>query len=127
MTKEASHISIFQGLLTPMLAAFPCSALFVLFYDFTGSTLRELGCGSAIVNFCAATMAECSQALIRSPSEVIKQNMQLGIHKTNMESFNHVIKNLGVGGFYTGYFSLIMREIPFSVIQFSLYENLKLI
>lgn len=117
---------MFTGLLSPMLAAFPCSALFVLFYDFTQNTLSEAGFGFAIANFCAASLAECTQALIRAPSEVIKQNMQLGLHKSFMSCFNHVFKNLGIAGFYTGYFSLIMREIPFSTIQFSMYEQLKM-
>ncbi len=31
----------------------------------------------------------------------------------------------GIKGFYAGYISFIMREIPFSGIQFPLYEMLK--
>ena len=31
----------------------------------------------------------------------------------------------GFSGFYRGYFSTVMREIPFSVIQFSLWEYFK--
>lgn len=37
-----------------------------------------------------------------------------------------IYKHKGISGFYTGYFSLIMREIPFSSIQFPFYEILKL-
>lgn len=31
----------------------------------------------------------------------------------------------GLGGFYTGYGITIMREIPFSLVQFPLYEMMK--
>jgi len=33
----------------------------------------------------------------------------------------------GLGGFYKGYLSLIMREIPFSSIQYPFYEGLKML
>jgi len=38
-----------------------------------------------------------------------------------------VVKQEGILGFYRGYFSTILREIPFSVIQFPLWEGLKAI
>ena len=35
------------------------------------------------------------------------------------------VKFLNIIGFYAGYFSLILREIPFSCIQFPIYEYMK--
>lgn len=132
--KQASHISKFKGLLSPMLASFPCSATFMLSYEYTkywlrnrpdsGGPLGQLSFTSQ--NMLAASVGECTQALIRSPSEVIKQNMQLGTHGSMSESIRNVWRLQGLGGFYAGYFSLILREVPFSAIQFSLYEQIKL-
>ena len=72
MTKEASDTSFFQGILSPMLVAFPCSGAYILVYDFTQSTLKEAGFPFFVYNFLATTMSECSQELIRNPSEVVK-------------------------------------------------------
>jgi solute carrier family 25 S-adenosylmethionine transporter 26 len=64
----------------------------------------------------AATIAESTQALVRNPFEVIKQNLQLGRYSNNVEATVEIFKHKGIGGFYQGYFPLICREIPFSSI-----------
>ena len=42
-----------------------------------------------------------------------------------VEGFKEITKAKGLRGLYTGYGSLIMREIPFSGLQFPLYEIFK--
>jgi solute carrier family 25 S-adenosylmethionine transporter 26 len=74
----------------------------------------------------SAAIAESTQALIRNPFEVIKQNLQVGKYHSNLEACYDIFKHKGIGGFYQGYFTLIMREIPFSSIQFPFYEILKM-
>ena len=37
-----------------------------------------------------------------------------------------VYQHQGIAGFYNGYFSLCLREIPFASIQYPFYEMLKL-
>lgn len=77
----------------------------------------------------------------RNPFEVVKQQMQVGWNTTFLSTARD-IANLGgvkgrvfrfffegrlydLQGFYAGYFSLILREIPFSCIQFPIYEYMK--
>jgi solute carrier family 25 S-adenosylmethionine transporter 26 len=43
-----------------------------------------------------------------------------------MECAKDILKHKGIGGLYNGYMSFIMREIPFSSIQFPFYEILKM-
>lgn len=81
-SKQASNVSKFKGLLSPMLASFPCSATFMLSYEFTKYWLRNRPDGGAFStlsftsqNMIAAAVGESMQALIRTPSEVVKQNM----------------------------------------------------
>lgn len=76
-------------------------------------------------HFCAAAVAEATQALARNPFEVIKQNQQIGKYETIMQAGRDIYSHKGIAGFYRGYLSLIMREIPFSGLQFPLYEYLK--
>lgn len=75
----------------------------------------------------ASSVAEFSQALVRCPFEVVKQNMQIGAFESNVQAVKHIYAQLGLRrGFYAGFGSFVMRDIPFSAIQFPLYEALRL-
>ncbi|CAN0241744.1 unnamed protein product, partial [Hapterophycus canaliculatus] len=63
--------------------------------------------------------------LVRVPTENVKQKMQAGLHGTATETVNAILKNGGATGFYAGYLTTVVREIPFSFIQFPIYEWLK--
>lgn len=63
--------------------------------------------------------------LVRTPTEIVKQRMQTGVYASIGEAFASISAAEGLVGFYRGYWSLIAREIPFSFIQFPLWEGLK--
>lgn len=63
--------------------------------------------------------------LVRVPTDVVKQKMQAGIDTTTMNIVGTILKTDGVRGFFNGYGITIFREIPFSFIQFPLYEQFK--
>jgi Mitochondrial carrier protein len=65
--------------------------------------------------------------LIRVPTEVVKQRMQAGVagHTTFVEATKIIMQREGPIGFYTGFGITVMREIPFSLVQFPVYEYLK--
>jgi solute carrier family 25 (mitochondrial S-adenosylmethionine transporter), member 26 len=66
-----------------------------------------------------------SACLVRVPTEIIKQRMQTGMYSTIQEAIVGVRGSQGLFAFYRGYWSMIAREIPFSFIQFPLWEGLK--
>lgn len=66
--------------------------------------------------------------MIRVPTEVVKSRTQTGAYGANGSSWQTAVKTLryeGVPGFYRGFGITIAREIPFTSIQFPLYEWLK--
>ncbi|KAF9921415.1 S-adenosylmethionine transporter, partial [Modicella reniformis] len=62
---------------------------------------------------------------VRVPTEVVKQRMQTKQYGTTGGAVRSILQNEGVLGFYRGYFSTVAREIPFTCIQFPLYEYMK--
>ena len=42
--------------------------------------------------------------------------MQVGKYHNVFDSVVDIFKHKGISGFYVGYYSLILREIPFSII-----------
>ena len=70
--------------------------------------------------------------LVRVPTEVVKAKMQTTAHAGLGETFQLVMKERHgsvlssfTGGLYRGYGITLMREIPFAMIQFPLYEGAK--
>ena len=68
---------------------------------------------------------ETVACFVRVPTEVVKQRMQTGMHDSISATANDILKNEGPMGLYRGYGATLIREIPFSLIQFPLYESLK--
>lgn len=81
------------------------------------------------VHMTAASAGEIAACSIRVPAEVIKQRAQASHYATSLEALKSILANTsGEGvfrGLYRGWSTTIMREIPFTVIQFPLYEYLK--
>ena len=63
--------------------------------------------------------------LLRVPVEVVKQRQQAGISKSGMKIVRKVLSTEGPFGLYRGYLTTVLREIPFSFIQFPLWEGCK--
>ncbi|WPK25297.1 hypothetical protein PUMCH_002608 [Australozyma saopauloensis] len=84
----------------------------------------------------SAMSGEVAACLVRVPAEVIKQRTQAGVvgiggKSTSWANLQYLLKNKSgegvIRGLYRGWNTTIMREIPFTVIQFPLYEKLKLL
>lgn len=80
-----------------------------------------------LLNLFAASLGEMCAALIRVPIEIVKQNRQVSkIQYGAMDILMQAYHSDGlVNGVYRGYGVTIMRDIPFSMIQYPLWELLK--
>ncbi len=114
------------------LGSAPGAALFFSSYETfkrTIPTLTNTIIPSPVVHMLSASAGEVVACLARVPTEVIKQRFQASIYtmetRSLMSSILEVYGKEGIRGFYAGYGITIMREIPFSFIQFPLYEALK--
>lgn len=62
--------------------------------------------------------------MIRVPTEVVKQRSQ-ATRESGKNIIEKTFRQEGIRGFYRGYFSTVIREVPFSLIQFPLWELFK--
>ncbi|VBB28307.1 unnamed protein product [Acanthocheilonema viteae] len=77
------------------------------------------------VNAGAASFSEVVACVIRVPTELVKQRAQTK-HGHDLGIICRMIYNRsGFIGFYQGFLSTVFREIPFSLIEFPLWEVLK--
>lgn len=123
---------IYSGVGSTIVASAPGAALFFVVYDQFKLKLRDATAWSdPVVHMAAANCGEIAACSVRVPSEVIKQRVQTGQHARSMHALRAILANqTGEGvlrGLYRGYGTTLMREIPFTAIQFPLYERLKVL
>jgi solute carrier family 25 S-adenosylmethionine transporter 26 len=78
-----------------------------------------------LIHMVAASCGETVACTVRVPTEVIKQRMQTKQFTKTSAAVSHVLRNEGILGMYRGFLSTVAREIPFTCIQFPLYEYFK--
>ncbi|KAI7782268.1 pet8 related protein [Diaporthe eres] len=146
---------IYRGVGSAALGSAPGAAFFFCTYEATKSALagarrRALGGsssrdnsnsttagkdggGSAVDHMLAASLGEVAACAVRVPTEVVKQRAQAGQHGgSSLSSLLAILgrrRDVGLPGvwreLYRGWGITILREVPFTVIQFPLWEALK--
>ena len=80
----------------------------------------------------AASVGEVAACAVRVPTEVVKQRAQAVQAPSSLAALRSILdlrRSIGVGGvwreMYRGWSITVMREVPFTVIQFPLWEGMK--
>ncbi|VDQ04902.1 unnamed protein product [Trichobilharzia regenti] len=114
--RTPGSLRLFAGLPAVIVGSAPAAAAFFVVYETVKENFKHLGVHPVYYSMISACIAEVVACVIRVPCEVVKQRAQ-----------NHPSHGVstGVRGFYRGYISTLSREIPFSFIQYPIWEYLK--
>ncbi|XP_025930558.1 S-adenosylmethionine mitochondrial carrier protein isoform X3 [Apteryx rowi] len=109
--KAGGFRGIYAGVPSTAIGSFPNAAAFFVTYEYVKSVLHR---GSTpyltpVTHMVAASFGEVVACLIRVPSEVIKQRAQVSPSSSTFRILSHTL----------------YHEIPFSLVQFPLWESLK--
>ncbi|KAL5015414.1 hypothetical protein ScPMuIL_009684 [Solemya velum] len=126
--KAGGFRGIYSGLASAGLGSAPTAAVFFCTYECTKSVLSTQvpTKWSPFVHMFAASLGETTACLLRVPVEVVKQRAQAAPHLSSAKVLRTTVRTEGLWGLYRGYKSTVFREIPFSLIQFPIWEYLKL-
>src|SRR5271163_2197697 len=83
---------------------------------------------NAITHMIAASCGELASCTIRVPTEVVKQRAQVMAQHSSLSAFKEILaarQESVFRGLYRGFGITIMREMPFTMIQFPIYEAMK--
>lgn len=126
--KAGGFKGVYRGIGPAAVGSAPSAALFFCTYEMSKQTLGRLAGpdgGGPSVHMASASAAEVVACLVRVPTENLKQKMQAGQYNTAKETFKGIISKGGFRGFYAGYWTTVLRDVPFSFIQFPIWEKAK--
>ncbi|MCJ1321483.1 hypothetical protein MMC15_006828 [Xylographa vitiligo] len=134
---------LYQGIGSVVLATVPSSGAFFTTYEGTKSLLHRLnpsiGTNGApmiptpFIHSAASSVAELVSCFILTPAEVLKQNAQM-VQKSKSASTQAFDANATVQALrkfnkpsqlWRGYTALAARNLPFTAMQFPMFEHLK--
>ncbi|TDL17765.1 S-adenosylmethionine transporter [Rickenella mellea] len=125
---------IYKGVGSVVVGSGPGAAAFFAAYERLKRVLAP-SLPAPIAHMLAASSAEVAACVVRVPTEVVKSRAQTGVHghgrgkgiaSASFAAARAVFQADGLRGFYRGFGSTVVREIPFTSIQFPLYEFFKL-
>jgi len=125
--KAGGFKGAYKGIGSAAIGSAPGAALFFSTYESAKTVFKGIAgekehwTHHAAASSCGEVMA----CLVRVPTAVVTQNQQVGRYANTMEAVNSTMKAGGLRAFYVGYGTTVMREIPFSFIQFPIYEQFK--
>jgi solute carrier family 25 S-adenosylmethionine transporter 26 len=135
---------IYRGVGSAIIGSAPGAALFFCTYEYTKSFLSARRRAKEVIegqvgewtapleHMLAASLGEVAACAVRVPTEVVKQRAQAGQHPSSIAALQGILsqhRTVGIPGvwreLYRGWSVTIMREVPFTVIQFPLWESMK--
>ena len=116
----------YRGIDSALPGSMLATGAFFAVYEATKIQLQRSGAlGGApewMGHMTAAASADIVACGVRNPLEVLKQQMQAGLHRDTAAAIRHIWQTDGLQGFYAGYGATVSRDIPFDAIQFAVYE-----
>lgn len=124
---------IYRGIGSALVGSAPGAAFFFCTYEGTKGLLASTSLPDAPSQMVAASLGEVAACAVRVPTEVVKQRAQAGLHggssKASLKAILSKYSTCGVGTvwreLYRGWGITVFREVPFTVIQFPLWEAMK--
>ena len=129
---------VYQGVGSAFVGSAPSGALFFVTYEKSKSFIKSHVSNDQAVyvdpisHLIAGSLGEVAACAARVPTEVVKQRVQASQHASSLASFKHVFAQSDGGGIvgtvrelYRGGSITLLRDVPFTMIQFPLWEAMK--
>ncbi|KAG2174228.1 hypothetical protein INT43_004249 [Umbelopsis isabellina] len=128
---------LYAGVTPAMLGSIPGTTLYFGTYEFTKRTLTANAVPEFIAHLCAGSFGDLAASFIYVPSEVLKTRMQLQGRYNNphfISGYNYrntwhatkiIVKYDGIGALFHGFRATLVRDVPYSALQFAFYEQFK--
>ena len=119
---------VYSGLGSAAAGSIPAAATFFCTYETVKTCAASWlpNVPTPYTHMAAACIGELTANVVRVPFEVVKQRAQATKALSSFQALKFTWKQEGFKGFYRGYWNTVFREVPFSFIQYPLWEFLKM-
>ncbi|CAB4008530.1 S-adenosylmethionine mitochondrial carrier [Paramuricea clavata] len=125
--KAGGFHGVYSGLGSAAAGSAPAAATFFCTYEIVKSSALWLpNVPTPYIHMVAASIGELTSNVVRVPFEVVKQRAQANRKLSSLQTFKYTWTQEGFKGLYRGYWNTVFREVPFSFIQYPLWEFLKM-
>ncbi|KAJ4910091.1 Mitochondrial substrate carrier family protein [Raphanus sativus] len=125
---ERGVSGLYRGIASNIASSAPISALYTFTYESVKGALLPVFPKEycSLAHCVAGGSASVATSFIFTPSERIKQQMQVSSHYRNCwTALVGIIQKGGLLSLYAGWSAVLCRNIPHSIIKFYVYENMK--
>lgn len=135
LRQEGIRKGLYGGWVPALLGSFPGTIIFFGTYEYCKRHMIDYGVEPHLAYLASGFLADGAASFIYVPSEVLKTRLQLqGRYNNpffksgyNYKSFRHAARTLvrqeGFSALFYGYKATIFRDLPFSALQFTFYEQ----
>jgi len=118
---------LYGGIWPNLASSAPISAIYTTAYEGVKERiLPHLSKNNQwLAHVVAGGMASVATSFVYTPSECIKQRMQVTAHKSTWLAVKTIMKQDGPFGFYRGWTAVLCRNIPHSAFKFFAFEQMK--
>lgn len=136
--QEGISRGLYGGWLPALLGSFPGTVIFFGTYEYSKRHLIDLGCNPQISYLTSGFIADLAASIVYVPSEVLKTRLQLQGRYNNPHFYSgynyrgtrHALSTLvrteGFSALFYGFKATIWRDLPFSALQFTFYEQFQI-
>ncbi|KAF8254169.1 mitochondrial carrier [Wilcoxina mikolae CBS 423.85] len=132
---------LFRGLYSGVTPAFcgslPGTIIFFGTYEYSKRHLIDSGCPESLAYLSGGFVGDLFASFVYVPSEVLKTRLQLQGRYNNphfksgynyrgtLDAGKTIVRTEGPAALFYGYKATIMRDLPFSALQFAFYEQFR--
>ncbi|RMD42154.1 hypothetical protein DV735_g3018, partial [Chaetothyriales sp. CBS 134920] len=133
--QEGFRRGLYGGFTAAMLGSFPGTFIFFGTYEWCKRSMLDAAINPSISYLASGFIADLAASVVYVPSEVLKTRLQLQgrynnpffhsgyNYKSTWDAARTIARTEGFGALYSGYKATIVRDLPFSALQFAFYEQ----
>lgn len=133
--EEGFRRGLYSGITPAFMGSLPGTVIFFGVYEYSKRNLIDAGCPENLAYLTGGFVADLFASVVYVPSEVLKTRLQLQGKYNNpffksgynyrgtIDATRTIIRREGPAALFYGYKATIMRDLPFSALQFAFYEQ----
>jgi hypothetical protein len=135
--EEGLFRGLYSGVTPAFMGSLPGTVIFFGTYEYSKRYLIDSGCPDSLAYLAGGFIGDLFASFVYVPSEVLKTRLQLqGRHNNphfksgynyrgTLDAARTIVRVEGPAALFYGYKATIMRDLPFSALQFAFYEQFR--